>query len=303
VNHDAVANGDYETYKKWSEISERGKCDIERGSSAVLAAFGQNGQEAHNLLDWAESILCNSKPMSHCTDEEWDATIKKWRDQRHSLLAVSGQPSLEAAIARMEAVTDEALQKAYWNGHSAVVSKPACSRVRARLIAARHDGQPADFKTAAEELWNAATPDQFIPPAEAEIPWIEWHGGPCPLRDDEVEEWECKYRTITSKAIGLPSTLRWNHNYLGNGPSNGDIIAYRVLRWKKKPKPTPEPAPAWQPAVGDTVRLKSGGPVMVLRCFDRDDPVDVWCHWFDGAKSCGESFPAACLTPAKEEQP
>lgn len=41
VNHDAVANGDYDTYKKWSELSERGKRDVERGASAVLAAFGK----------------------------------------------------------------------------------------------------------------------------------------------------------------------------------------------------------------------------------------------------------------------
>jgi hypothetical protein len=38
-----------------------------------------------DLLDWAESLLCNAMPMSHCTQEEWDAIILKWRDQKHGV--------------------------------------------------------------------------------------------------------------------------------------------------------------------------------------------------------------------------
>lgn len=72
----------------------------EHSASAVLAAFGRAGlAEANNLLDWAESILCNSKPMSHYSEEEWDATIKKWRDQRHGLISAAreGQPASQPA--------------------------------------------------------------------------------------------------------------------------------------------------------------------------------------------------------------
>ena len=105
VNHDAVANGDYDTYKKWSELSERGKRDVERGASAVLAAFG---------------------------------------------------------------------------------NKPA------------------------------------------EIPWTEWHGGGCPLKDEQVEEWERKYRTGKTHTGGKPSNFCWTHD---TGAS--DIIAYRVTKWSE----------------------------------------------------------------------
>ena len=34
-------------------------------------------------LDWAESLLCNAKPPSHCTQDEWDELVHKWRDQKH----------------------------------------------------------------------------------------------------------------------------------------------------------------------------------------------------------------------------
>ena len=37
-----------------------------------------------DLLDWAESLLCNAMPMSHCTQEDWDSIIKKWRDRKNS---------------------------------------------------------------------------------------------------------------------------------------------------------------------------------------------------------------------------
>ena len=43
--------------------------------------------EKADLLDWAETLLCNSLPMSHCTQEEWDRIIKSWRDKKHGASA------------------------------------------------------------------------------------------------------------------------------------------------------------------------------------------------------------------------
>lgn len=59
-----------------------------------------------------------------------------------------------------------------------------------------------------------------------------------------------------------------------------------------------EPAQPWTPAVGDTVRLKSGGPVMTV--MDAEEDGEFWCLWFDpcGNKE-GMDFPTACLTPAQ----
>lgn len=69
-----------------------------------------------------------------------------------------------------------------------------------------------------------------------------------------------------------------------------------------KPEPSPQPSPPpWQPAVGDVVRLKSGGPAMTAS----ELRPDGWaCEWFD-FNDCRDAgiFPAACLMPAKEAQP
>lgn len=66
-----------------------------------------------------------------------------------------------------------------------------------------------------------------------EISWIKWNGGPCPLRDEEVEEWEFSMREDgKTKTTDTPSSFRWKHEQ-----DTDDIIAYRVLKWReKKPK-------------------------------------------------------------------
>lgn len=61
-----------------------------------------------------------------------------------------------------------------------------------------------------------------------EIPWIEWHGGECPLKDEEVKEWEYKLRDgFTICHPEKPRLYAWSHN-----KSSNDIIAYRVLKWR-----------------------------------------------------------------------
>jgi uncharacterized protein YodC (DUF2158 family) len=210
--------------------------------------------------------------------------------------------------------------------------------------------------------------------------WIPHDGGPCPLKDEEVEEFEFRIRDgKVSGNVFVPSGWRWS-----NDGTTGDIIAYRVLKWKPghgpeakaepatfeahgkvwtrhtpgdpmpcdgkdfifilnlKGEPThesgyvyekrparvtnwsnvsawlyadepskaqqdaaeakPEPAQPWTPAVGDTVRLKSGGPVMTVCCLTPEGATG--CAWFDdGGCLDTKAFPAACLTPAKEGQP
>ncbi len=176
----------------------------------------------------------------------------------------------------------------------------------------------------------------YVVPADDGPPWIPHDGGPCPLKDEEVEEWEWKLRD--GQIVGGPfdpSKRIWSHTY----ENTSDIIAYRVLKWKPghgpqaatkadepaqaEAKPTHEEllaeamkhpgvadveriyggAQLWTPAVGDTVRLKSGGPVMTVAA-DTGDDAQVMCAWH-GGDGCphSESYLAACLTPAKEGQP
>ena len=49
--------------------------------------------------------------------------------------------------------------------------------------------------------------------------------------------------------------------------------------------------------VGDTVRLKSGSPVMTISEADRRNQGSWVCVWFDGSKQTYGSFPAATLEP------
>lgn len=80
-------------------------------------------------------------------------------------------------------------------------------------------------------------PGLILEPVETpeEIPWTAWHGGECPLKDEEVEEYEWKLRdgtiqpgSATNYGLFPPQGRKWNH--IGN---DFDIIAYRVTKWKE----------------------------------------------------------------------
>lgn len=57
--------------------------------------------------------------------------------------------------------------------------------------------------------------------------------------------------------------------------------------------------------LGDTVRLKSGGPVMTIVATHKDHDwscTRFWrCKWFEGTVIRSEAFPAAALVAAKPE--
>ena len=47
---------------------------------------------------------------------------------------------------------------------------------------------------------------------------------------------------------------------------------------------------------GDTVRLKSGGPVMTVnQVGDHYGTLTAWCAWFDGTKAINGTFPVTSL--------
>ena len=85
-----------------------------------------------------------------------------------------------------------------------------------------------------EPQWNSPIERYRIKPDDSP-PWTEWHGGACPLQDEEVEEWEYKMRygaLVPSHQTSNPTGCTWRHDEDGC-----DIIAYRVLKWReKKPK-------------------------------------------------------------------
>lgn len=41
-----------------------------------------------DLLDWAETLLCNALPQEHCSRAEWDDIRARWREKKHALLSL-----------------------------------------------------------------------------------------------------------------------------------------------------------------------------------------------------------------------
>lgn len=51
----------------------------------MISTCVQRIKSLEELTDWAETLLCNAAPMSHCTQGDWDATIKQWCDEKHGV--------------------------------------------------------------------------------------------------------------------------------------------------------------------------------------------------------------------------
>jgi len=154
------------------------------------------------------------------------------------------------------------------------------------FLAALPKPEPAQVNAEPMESWANADNAKAFQEFQAEIeavwegkptdgpPWIPHDGGPCPLKTEEVEEWELRFRDgDIRRDPGNPKAWTWRHR-----KETGDIIAYRVLKWKpgygpqaaqyhmpKLPNPL---VPLWTPKPGDVVRLKSGGPAMTIERFD-----------------------------------
>jgi uncharacterized protein YodC (DUF2158 family) len=70
----------------------------------------------------------------------------------------------------------------------------------------------------------------------------------------------------------------------------------------EKLKAEVEPAQPWQPAVGDVVRLKSGGPQVTVKGLTSDGLVS--CIWFTANGQYHQfQVPAACLELVRKEMP
>lgn len=47
-----------------------------------------------NLAEWAETLLCSSRPPNSCSQEQWDNYIRSWRDTKHGVVNVELKPKM-----------------------------------------------------------------------------------------------------------------------------------------------------------------------------------------------------------------
>lgn len=45
--------------------------------------------EGCDLLDYAETLLCNAVYPHHCSATEWDSYVKHWRDAKHGVTGIN----------------------------------------------------------------------------------------------------------------------------------------------------------------------------------------------------------------------
>jgi len=191
--------------------------------------------------------------------------------------------------ATLQAAIDEAFQIPELNEAGALCTYQGCS--------SQVWSKESKHRLALARALLARLPSQ-APAVEAEPATFEAHGriwtkhnkgDPMPCDGSRKV---CIYRNETES--------------LDNVASLGDNWIWQdetIIGWRYADEPKAEPALApppqpWQPAVGDVVRLKSGGPEMTIRSIHGD----LYCNYFDGESLQSPCFPAACLQPAKEEQ-
>lgn len=113
------------------------------------------------------------------------------------------------------------------------------------------------------------------------------------LAEAELAECHAKLLDTTAASAVLAERAR-------RYATKSAYAGYMTDEMPAEPSPQPPTPPPWQPAVGDVVRLKSGGPAMTVH---RIGDV-VTCYFFtDGYDYRHVDASAACLTPAKEAQP
>lgn len=320
---------EHEWVKAFLDALPMKSAEPERPQSAEIAslkaALAESEKQFQAKVDEIVSLLAErdkweADALRYCKNADF------WRSEHDKAQAVAAVVTAQA-IRRMEDVPVGELHR-IWRSETSAGHRDL-KAVRARLIAAaaKGEGQPVVVNEPPQDEGQPDLSGESEKQPE-EPAWIPHDGGPCPLVDEEVEEFEFKIRQGgVSGCVFVPSVWEWSHDGVAS-----DIIAYRVLRWKPgfgpeaKPLPIttlardqidmtpamaeaaeavlneelkaqPTTSPGWTPAVGDVVRLKSGGPNMTVHHISKDGSI-ACTHNANGAFEFA-TLPAACLTPAQ----
>lgn len=252
------------------------------------------------------SIL-NPDAEFRCASEDNKAKLQA---AASAVLAAFGQASLEAGIKRMEAVP--------WpqSGSAPAFTCAQWSYAKERLIDAAREGQPSSQPTGQHGpagMPPLRGPGLILEPV-SQPTTFEAHGHTW-TKHTPGDPMPCDGGALVFITSDNPDVLRcatqardWHW---------GTATQAKITGWRYADKTKPEPVKAnyelqehlenvkqdapWQPAVGDVVRLRSGGPAMTVQ--DPEENGEFWCSWFYEGNLFSQDFPATCLTPAKEEQP
>lgn len=177
----------------------------------------------------------------------------------------------------------------------------------AELKAAKAAGKVIQTKWTNHGWKDNPSPDWTLPPERYRIKpepetfeahgktWIRHTpGDPCPVHADAV------VYVLTSKKGQTPASAAgccgWQYTEKDNAWWGV------ILGWRYADEPQPELAQPWAPAVGDVVRLNSGGPEMTTLKWCEE--FKVWdVGWFAGQTYCTDSWPASCLELVRKEKP
>jgi len=180
----------------------------------------------------------------------------------------------------------------------------------AKLKAAHAAGKVIQTKWTNHGWKDNPSPDWTLPPERYRIKpepkTFEAHGktwtrhtpgDPCPVEGhvllNVLWRWE-----LQESSIGFSEeradTIEWG--------KKEDARYAEVIGWRYADESQPEPAQPWQPAVGDVVRLKSGGAHATVKGLTSDGLVS--CIWFTANGQYHQfQVPAACLELVRKEKP
>lgn len=122
-------------------------------------------------------------------------------------------------------------------------------------------------------------------------------GDPCPVEGhvllNVLWRWELQESSI-SFSEERADTIEWG--------KKEDARYAEVIGWRYADESQPEPALPRTPAVGDVVRLKSGGPDITVKSLTSDGLVS--CIWFTVNGQYHQlPMPASCLELVRKEKP
>lgn len=237
--------------------------------------------EAPNRLAIARAFLAKLGKLHSDAQENWNQYAEKswslpqppaghkWHrdDWTQDMLPEGWRPLVESE--RLEKGDEIWLKKEYgWHTSNSGSSEK------------RHNLHPLSRTRRPLPSWSKASEEPEKAKPADDPAWIPHDGGPCPLKDEEVEEWEWKMRDgCINASVGthLPSERYWHHT--GHA---FEIIAYRVLKWKPghgpqatKPKTFEAQGKTWFKHVpGDPMPCNGDRKVCLLRR-DREEYADV----------------------------